>query len=157
MQFFNVTQRLLNPLGYYLHKRYMNSAMSETIRNIQTGDKVSVMRTVTEEDVMNFAKLTNDFNPVHVMGKNKLVHGALLNGFLSGVLGTKLPGPGTLVIEQYINYPKPCYAGDTIEISIEVLSARKIIKCGYKVIVIDSDRIVLEGNGKFIANKIEIQ
>ncbi|CAG5095481.1 Similar to Fcp3C: Follicle cell protein 3C-1 (Drosophila melanogaster) [Cotesia congregata] len=67
-------------------------------RKFKVGDKVSVVRKITDDDVLNFAKLTNDYNPIHVSAEKKLVHGALLNGFLSGVLGTKLPGPGTIVM-----------------------------------------------------------
>ncbi|KAH0564349.1 hypothetical protein KQX54_011534 [Cotesia glomerata] len=121
-------------------------------RKFKVGDKVSVVRKITEDDVMNFAKLTNDYNPIHVSAEKKLVHGALLNGFLSGVLGTKLPGPGTIVVHQTLNFLKPCYAGDTIDITIEILSARKIIKCGYKLVT-DDERVVLEGEGTFVTSK----
>ncbi|XP_008547358.1 uncharacterized protein LOC103571118 [Microplitis demolitor] len=118
-----ITPELINQLVY------LSNSSNNRIKNlIETGDKVLVVRKVTEDDVMNFAKLTDDYNPIHVSAERKVVHGALLNGFLSGVLGTKLPGPGTIVVHQSLHYPKPCYAGDTIEITVTVLSARKIIK-----------------------------
>lgn len=149
MYFLKLTRKFSN-----LPRKFTRTLSDSVVkRKIETGDKVLVVRKVTEDDVMNFAKLTDDYNPIHVSAERKVVHGALLNGFLSGVLGTKLPGPGTIVVHQSLHYPKPCYAGDTIEITVTVLSARKIIKCGYKLVA-DDDRIVLEGEGTFITSKI---
>ncbi|XP_074112942.1 uncharacterized protein LOC141536363 [Cotesia typhae] len=134
-------------------RKFTTSSEFDFERKFKVGDKVSVVRKITDDDVINFAKLTNDYNPIHVSAEKKLVHGALLNGFLSGVLGTKLPGPGTIVVHQTLNFPKPCYAGDTIDITIEILSARKIIKCGYKLVT-DDERVVLEGEGTFVTSKV---
>ncbi|XP_034950825.1 (R)-specific enoyl-CoA hydratase-like [Chelonus insularis] len=144
--FLNISQKLQI---LQAHKKLSSSSSSELSRKFEPGQKVSMIRTVTEDDVINFAKLTNDYNPIHLNADKKIVHGALLNGFLSGVLGTKLPGPGTLVVHQLLNYPKPCYAGDVIEISVTVLSNRKIIKCSYKIVA-NSERVVLDGEGKFV-------
>lgn len=144
----------INSLKYYSN-RLINSLSYVTIRHYKTGDKVSVSKNVTDNDVINFAKLTNDFNPIHIDPDKKVVHGALLNGFLSGVLGTKLPGPGTIVLEQFIRYPKPCYPGDKLIITVEILSARKIIKCNYSIVA-NSIKVVLEGEGKFIASKAKV-
>ncbi|XP_001606122.2 uncharacterized protein LOC100114266 [Nasonia vitripennis] len=96
---------------------------NEALENLKIGNRVSIQRTVTENDVLGFAKLTNDYNPIHINSTRNIVHGAFLNGLLSGILGTKLPGPGTVVVEQIIRYPKPCYVGDTVEISVEITSA----------------------------------
>lgn len=67
---------------------------------IQVGDQASLTKTITDEDVINFAKLTGDVNPIHIldsfakttMFKERIAHGMLVSSFISTVLGTKLPG-----------------------------------------------------------------
>lgn len=137
-----------------LLKRYCTGASGLTnstnnLNNLNIGSKISIFKTITKNDVLNFAELTGDHNPVHVETSNNLVHGALLNGLVSGVLGTKLPGPGTLVLEQNLTFPAPCYAGDTIEIKVEIVSIRKIMKCEY-ICIANGEKIVLKGNAKVI-------
>lgn len=124
---------------------------SNILENLKIGNRVSIQRTITEDDVLGFAKLTNDYNPIHINSTRNIVHGAFLNGLLSGILGTKLPGPGTLVVEQIIKYPKPCYVGDTVEISVEITSIRKIVKCKYTCVA-NAERIVMEGEAKLMTN-----
>ncbi|XP_076234989.1 uncharacterized protein LOC143179579 [Calliopsis andreniformis] len=119
---------------------------SNILKNIK---EVSVFKTITNDDILNFAKLTGDYNPIHAGSSNNLVHGAFLNGLVSGVIGTKVPGPGTIVVEQNLVYPKPCYAGDTIEIKVQIVSARKIIKCEYTCIA-NGEKVVLKGDAKLI-------
>lgn len=118
-------------------------------KNFKEGDKVSVTRSITADDVLEFAKLTKDYNPIHVSSKRNIVHGALLNGFVSGVLGTKLPGAGTIVAEQKFKFPNSCYVGDTVEITVEITSIRKIITCKYSCIA-NSEKTVMEGEAKII-------
>ncbi|CAK9807989.1 Armadillo repeat-containing protein 7 [Anthophora plagiata] len=105
-----------------------NHENNHVLRNVKVGNEISVFKTITKEDILDFAKLTGDYNPLHVESSNNLVHGALLNGLVSGVLGTKIPGPGTIVVEQNLTFPAPCYAGDIIEIKVQIVSARKIMK-----------------------------
>lgn len=117
--------------------------------NLREGDQVSVLKVITNDDILKFAELTGDHNPIHTESARNIAHGALLNGLVSGLIGTKLPGPGTIVIEQNITFPKPCYAGDTIEVTVKITSVRKIIKCVYMCIA-NGDRIVLEGDAKLM-------
>lgn len=140
-------------------KRYCTKVPSNschTIANLKIGNRVSIQRTITEEDVLGFAKLTNDYNPIHISSSKNIVHGAFLNGLLSGILGTKLPGPGTIVVEQIIRYPKPCYVGDTVEISVEITAVRKIIKCKYTCIA-NAERVVMEGEAKLVTSTEKIK
>ncbi|CAB0034752.1 unnamed protein product [Trichogramma brassicae] len=142
------------------HKEYCTKISSGSaaanLENLKIGDKVSIQRTVTEDDVLGFAKLTNDYNPIHINSTKNIVHGAFLNGLLSGILGTKLPGPGTVVVEQILRYPKPCYVGDTVEISVEITSVRKIVKCKYTCMA-NSERIVMEGEAKLVTDSTRTQ
>ena len=119
--------------------------------NLKIGDNVSVVRKVTKEDVMEFAKLSSDTNPIHFSDEKAVVHGAFLNGLVSGVIGTRLPGPGTLVITQTLNFPNKCFTGDTVTINVELVDVRKIIKVKFTCKTDDS--VVLYGDAKLVLNK----
>lgn len=90
--------------------------------DFKVGDSASVSKTVTEADVILFAGITGDFNPLHVneefarkskFGK-RLVHGCFSSGLISAVLGMKLPGPGALYAGQTVRFVKPTFIGDTL-------------------------------------------
>lgn len=97
--------------------------------NIQVGDKASVRKTVSENDVRLFAEVSGDFNPLHLdekyasttFFKHRIAHGMLLGGILSGILGNKLPGPGTIYLSQTMNFKLPVFLGDNILAEVEVL------------------------------------
>ncbi|XP_046834344.1 uncharacterized protein LOC124431028 [Vespa crabro] len=137
-------------LFYYNIKKYCTKTPIKVYSSsLKVGDRISIFKTITNSDVLNFAKLTNDYNPIHITSEKNIVHGALLNGLVSGVLGTKLPGPGTIVTEQSLKFPNSCYVGDTVEIIIQIISVRKIIKCEYTLIS-NGEQIVLKGEAKLI-------
>jgi len=86
------------------------------------GDSAEFTKTITEEDVMMFAKVTGDYNPIHVnpeyaktqMFGKQVAHGALSSGLISAVLGFKLFGPGILYGGQTVKFVKPVFFGDTL-------------------------------------------
>jgi 3-hydroxybutyryl-CoA dehydratase len=93
------------------------------------GDTASFSKSVAEYDVYSFAGITGDFNPAHInteyasetsFGKI-IAHGILSIGFISNVLGTQLPGPGSIYIRQVCDFKKPVYIGDTITAIVEVV------------------------------------
>jgi 3-hydroxybutyryl-CoA dehydratase len=105
--------------------------MSESIAiryDFQVGEKASFTKTVTESDVYAYAGLSGDFNPVHVNAefaqktrfKERIAHGMLTAGLISAVLGTKLPGPGSVYLSQQLEFLKPVRIGDTITATAEV-------------------------------------
>ncbi|XP_018399204.1 PREDICTED: uncharacterized protein LOC108776947 [Cyphomyrmex costatus] len=102
----------------------IRSFADTTINNLREGDQVSVLKIITNDDILKFAELTGDHNPIHTESARNIAHGALLNGLVSGLIGTKLPGAGTIVIEQNITFPKPCYAGDTVEVIVKITSIK---------------------------------
>ncbi|XP_014470849.1 PREDICTED: hydroxyacyl-thioester dehydratase type 2, mitochondrial-like [Dinoponera quadriceps] len=122
---------------------------ADSTMNLREGDQVSIFRVITNEDIFKFAELTGDYNPIHVDSAKNIVHGALLNGLVSGIIGTKLPGAGTIVIEQHLMFPRPCYAGDSVEVTVKILSVRKIITCSYLCIA-NGNKLVLEGEAKLM-------
>lgn len=110
----------------------------------KVGDSESVTVTITDEMVRAFASLSGDDNPIHLDDdyarktrfKKRIAHGVILGALLSRVAGTKIPGPGTIVISQDIRYKEPCYIGDTVTAEIKILHMRAdkpIIKVGSRV------------------------
>jgi len=99
------------------------------ISQIALGDSASFTKTVTETDVVQFAGISGDFNPAHidaVSAENsifgqRIAHGMLSAGFISTVLGTQLPGPGTIYMGQELRFTKPVYFGDTVTATCTVV------------------------------------
>lgn len=93
-----------------------------TIQEIQIGDVSTFTKTVTEADITLYAGLSGDFNPAHInaveaekgMFGRRIAHGMLSAGFISTVLGTQLPGPGTIYMGQELRFVKPVFIGDTV-------------------------------------------
>ena len=92
------------------------------IEQFSVGQSASFSKTVTEHDVYTFAGVTGDFNPAHINEayastttfKKRIAHGMLSAGFVSAVLGTKLPGPGSIYAGQTMKFLSPVYIGDTV-------------------------------------------
>jgi 3-hydroxybutyryl-CoA dehydratase len=103
--------------------------IGKTIEELRVGDRAEFSKTITETDVYLYAGVTGDLNPAHIneeyakktFFKTRIVHGMLLAGLISGVLGNKLPGPGTVYIRQELNFLAPVRMGDTITASVEIL------------------------------------
>ena len=96
---------------------------------LSLGDSASLTRTVTEEDIRKFADASGDFNPIHLdpdfaagtRFKRPIAHGMLAASLISAVLGTKLPGPGSIYLGQTLKFLKPVFPGDTLMAKVEVI------------------------------------
>lgn len=106
---------------------------------IEVGMKASFTKTITETDVYLFASISGDFNPIHIDEEfakktpfgTRIAHGALPQSLIAPVLGTKLPGLGTIAIEVSSRFKAPTYFGDTITATAEVvekMEAKKRVK-----------------------------
>ncbi|PKM77919.1 MAG: enoyl-CoA hydratase [Firmicutes bacterium HGW-Firmicutes-15] len=102
--------------------------LGKTVQEINVGDTASFTKSVTEYDVYSIAGITGDFNPAQIntefasetsFGKI-IAHGILSIGFISNVLGTQLPGPGSIYIRQVCDFKKPVFIDDTITAIVEV-------------------------------------
>ncbi|KAA9332280.1 MaoC family dehydratase [Hymenobacter busanensis] len=99
----------------------------------EIGQKAQLSKTITDADVRTFAELSLDTNPVHLddeYAKNSLFgqrisHGMLYAGLVSAVLGTKLPGPGSIYMGQTMKFLKPVFIGDTITAEAEVTAVNE--------------------------------
>lgn len=90
--------------------------------DLSVGQTDMFAKTVTEADIVMFAGISGDTNPVHLNQdyaagtrfKGRIAHGMLAAGFISTVLGTRLPGPGTIYLSQSLAFKAPVRIGDTV-------------------------------------------
>lgn len=97
--------------------------------------RVVEKRIITQDEVDAFAKLTGDTNYIHSTEcppEKRCVHGAFLNAIVAGIIGTKLPGPGTIVVHQDFVFPQKCVCDEEITITVKLLENRHIKKVGYE-------------------------
>lgn len=101
----------------------------KTIDQLNIGDRASISKQIAERDVIRFAELTGDINPIHmdkfyaeqtIFGE-RIAHGMLIASLISAVLGMKLPGPGNIYISQSLKFRAPVKFGDVIEAEVEVI------------------------------------
>ncbi len=92
----------------------------------EVGDTASLAKTITDDDVRMFAQATGDLNPLHLDEEyaaksrfgRRVAHGMLSAGMISAVLGTELPGPGTIYLGQTLKFLAPVYLGDSITATV---------------------------------------
>src|SRR3972149_3887731 len=100
-----------------------------TIEDVRVGDTAQIARRVDDGDIASFVDAVGDYNPVHgdreyaatTMFKEPIAPGIWTAGLISGVIGTRLPGPGSIYVTQDLHFLKPVRAGDTITARVEVL------------------------------------
>lgn len=97
--------------------------------DLAVGQSAEYSRVVSDEDVKLFAKVTGDFNPVHIdeaaAAKSRfggrIAHGMLSGGLVSAAIANKLPGEGSIYLAQTMRFTAPVRIGDTITVSLTVL------------------------------------
>jgi 3-hydroxybutyryl-CoA dehydratase len=111
-------------------------------------------KTVKSSDVVGFAEITGDRNPIHLSEhfaartpfKGRIAHGLYTASLISAVIGTRLPGPGAIYISQTLRFLAPVKIGDTVDAIVEVVDLndqrrRAELSCKCQV----GDTVVLEG------------
>lgn len=132
---------MVNGQGYYLE-------------DLKVGMTASYAKTVTEADVVLFAGISGDTNPVHLneefaretMFQGRIAHGMLSASFISTVLGTKLPGPGAIYLSQNLKFKAPVRCGDTVSATAtitDIVAEKKRVVM--QTICLVRNQIVLEG------------
>ena len=107
---------------------------NRTFDELVLGDTASLSHTVTQRDIDLFAAATGDVNPAHVdpayaatdMFHHIIIHGMWGAGLISAVLGTKLPGPGTIYLGQTLRFRHPVGIGDTVTATLTVTEKRPL-------------------------------
>lgn len=122
--------------------------------DLSVGQTASFGKTVTEADILLFAAVSGDTNPVHInaeaaaasLFKERIAHGMLSAGFISAVLGTRLPGPGTIYLSQTLKFRAPVTIGQTVTATVEVtaLDAAKK-RATLKTTCTVAGKVVIEG------------
>ena len=134
---------------------------NKTFDELQVGDTAQLTRTLKQQDIELFAVMSGDVNPAHVdaeYAKTDIFHKVIAQGMwggalISAVLGTELPGPGTIYISQSLHFRKPVGLGDTVTVRVTV--REKLVS--KKRVVLDclcSNQIgdtVIEGEAEVIA------
>lgn len=91
--------------------------------DLEVGQEASMSRVVSEADIVAYAALSGDYNPVHLdadyaaktIFKERIAHGILTAGYISALLGMKLPGPGCIYMTQTLNFKGPVKIDDRVE------------------------------------------
>nr|TFG54896.1 MAG: MaoC family dehydratase [Hyphomicrobiales bacterium] len=110
------------------------------IEDLKPGMSESYVRTVTEEAIQKFGEVSGDFNPVHfddeyaksTIFRGRIAHGLLTAGYISTVLGTKLPGAGAIFMGATIRFKAPVRIGDSVTATCtvrEVIAEKKRVIC----------------------------
>jgi 3-hydroxybutyryl-CoA dehydratase len=100
-----------------------------SFEGLEVGMEASFARTVAEADIIAFAEITGDKNPVHLdvryaaktIFKKPIAHGMLTAGYISTVFGTELPGPGAIYVSQTLNFRAPVRKGDRVVAKVRVV------------------------------------
>ena len=101
---------------------------------IKIGDSAEISKQVTNEDILNFANITGDHNPIHLDEEyakqtifgGKIAHGLLISSYISSILGTKLPGEGCVYISQELKFKAPVKPSDIVVTKVEVIAIDQI-------------------------------
>ena len=134
-------------------------AAGYSLEDLSVGMSATYERTVAEADVVKFAQISGDHNPVHLdeafarqtRFKGRIVHGMLSASFLSTAIASRLPGPGTIYLTQNLSFRAPVRIGDKVEAKVTVIDivhdrARVLLKTVCRVgetVVIDGDALVM--------------
>jgi len=130
--------------------------------DLTEGMSAAYGRTVTEADIVLFAGISGDTNPVHLnealaadsMFKGRIAHGMLSAAFISTVFGTKLPGPGCIYLSQTLKFKAPVRAGDTVvaRVTVAELFPEKR-KALFKTECFVGETVVLTGEAEIMVPK----
>jgi 3-hydroxybutyryl-CoA dehydratase len=126
--------------------------------DLKVGQTESMSHTVTERDVELFGEATGDMNPLHfdeayarkTIFRGRVAHGALSVGFISAVVGTKLPGAGSIFLSATLRFKAPVRIGDTVITTATVAEIRErrevLIACKCEVngkLVVETEALVM--------------
>ncbi len=135
------------------------------LEDLSVGMTSIFAKTVTEADIVMFAGVSGDTNPIHInqefaegsMFKGRIAHGMLSASFISTVVGTRLPGPGCIYINQNLRFRAPVKAGDTV---VARATVKEILPSRRRVVLTTvctiGDTVVIDGEATMmVANRPE--
>jgi 3-hydroxybutyryl-CoA dehydratase len=106
----------------------MTTNKTTCFEDLKVGQEASLSNTVTNADIVAFAEVSGDKNPVHLdadyaagtMFKERIAHGMLSAAYISAVFGMELPGPGAIYMSQSLSFRGPVKIGDTVLTTVKV-------------------------------------
>ncbi len=122
--------------------------------DLHVGMREVLMKTVMETDVVGFARISGDENPIHLCDVyasgtkfgQRIAHGLYTASLISAVLGTRLPGPGAVYRSQTLNFQAPVRIGDVVTVTVEVVElvpAGRRVRLACEALV--DGKVVLDG------------
>jgi len=139
---------------------------NRTYNEIVVGDHAELTRRLKPQDIELFAVMSGDINPTHVdadYAKDDIFHGIIAHGMwggalISAVLGTELPGPGTIFLDQSLKFEAPVGLGDTVIVRVEVTEkqdkGRLLLAC---TCLNQHGKMVIEGSARVIAPREKVR
>ncbi len=135
------------------------------LEDLKVGMSAMFGKTVTEADIMAFAGVSGDTNPIHLHDGfarstrfgQRIAHGMLSGSLISAVLGTKLPGPGSVYLAQTMNFMAPVLIGETIT-AVATITAidekrRRVI---LKTQCFNGDKVVIDGEATILVPRRDV-
>ena len=130
--------------------------------DIKVGDSASFSKTITESDIVNYAGITGDFNPVHIdaefakesMFQERIAHGMLVSWFISAVLCAQLPWPNTIYLGQELAFKAPVKIGDTVTAEATVTEKRDDKRIITLKTTVTNQRGEIVVDGKAVTKKV---
>ncbi|PCM45695.1 MaoC/PaaZ C-terminal domain-containing protein [Marinobacter sp. ANT_B65] len=131
-----------------------------TYNEINEGDTATFIRTLSEDDLVLFAAVSGDINPLHLdpefaansIFKERIAHGMWSGALISAALATVMPGPGTVYLDQSLSFKRPVKLDDTLTVGLTVLRKeprnRVVFKCE---VTNQNNQKVVTGEAKVIA------
>lgn len=121
--------------------------------DLKVGQEASISKTVKEADIVAFAEISGDKNPVHLdaayaattMFKERIAHGMLSAAFISAVFGMELPGPGAIYISQTLNFKAPVKIGDTVVTTVKIIELMDKRRAKFETVCSVGGKPVLAG------------
>ena len=140
-------------------QRDFSEVYSHRFEDLELGMSASVSRTVSEADILMFAGVSGDTNPVHLdlefaastMFGGRIAHGMLSAGLISAVFGTRLPGPGSIYLSQTLKFKAPVKIGDTVvaRVTVKELKTEKR-RAVFSTVCSVGSTVVLEGEAELL-------
>ncbi|MFC3228945.1 MaoC family dehydratase [Marinibaculum pumilum] len=121
--------------------------------DLTVGMEARFGKTITDADIVMFAGISGDTNPVHLnqdfaeptMFKGRIAHGMLSASLISTVLGTKLPGPGSIYVSQNLGFRAPVRIGDTVTAVARVAELLPKRRVRLETFCLVGDKVVIDG------------
>ena len=134
----------------------MGSANVHTLyfEDLRVGMRETLMRTVMDDDVVDFARISGDENPIHLSERyaattrfgQRIAHGLYTASLISAILGTRLPGPGAVYRSQTLNFHAPVKIGDVVTVIVEVVElVAEVRKARLRCEALVDGKVVLDG------------